>query len=108
MSSTNKMSNEQYIDYVREELLKSQRMCVYLQLENLLKEVTIRKLTAELKGLPSIKASQAIGQEMLDAMSRRRADALERHRIEYEYRIGTSNAIELSDVTNEGFDEIDE
>ena len=108
------MSDE--LERLREELDRTRRVCDDLRADNLRKEDTIRKLTAELKASFRGYIYDAVVEEGgakiyrreidTELLKRRRADALERHRIEYENRVGTANGINSS-RTDEGYDELD-
>ena len=96
------MSEEFTGDRLREELKKSQSKCAELETEILRKDETIRKLTEELKVTQSLSyAMHRVRDMTLQERVRRRRDALDRIRIEYENRVGYE-----SDDSN-GDDEID-
>ena len=96
------MSDEFTADRLREELKKSQSKCAELETEILRKDETIRKLTEELKVTQSLSyAMHRVRDMTLEERVKRRKDALERIRIEYENRVGHE-----SDDSN-GDDEID-
>lgn len=110
------MSGE--IDRIREELEKTRRICDDLRADNLLKEEKIRKLTMELKAADTTckyfytgtighhGAGQIYRRELdMDFLRIKRAEALERYRLEYENR-GTANQI-ASKRQDEGYDELD-
>ena len=102
------------LDRLREELDKMRRICDELRAENLRKEETIREL--QLRTSTRKYAYDAVIGEDGGKIYRRemdtgilmakRAGALERYRIEYENRAGTSNRI-TSNQSVEGYDEID-
>lgn len=105
------------IDRLEEELEKFRRECEDLRADNLRKEETIQKLTEELKASSRSKyvydavEEGGVGKTYrweMDpwVLKKRRAEALERHRIEYENRAGVANSTESSQ-SDEGYDEID-
>ena len=96
------MSEEFTADSLREELKKSQSKCAELETEILRKDETIRKLTAELKAFQTCDAHR-VRDMTLQERVRRRKEALERHRLEYEMRVGYQT--DLCDPS--GDDEID-
>jgi len=108
------MSGE--LERLGEELDRTRRVCDDLRADNLRKEDTIRKLMAELKASSRGYIYDAVIAEGgakiyrreidIELLKRRRADALERHRIEYENRVGTANRIDSS-RTDVGYDELD-
>ena len=93
------MSKEFTVDRLEEELKKSQSKCAELETEILRKDDAIRKLTAELA------EARRQGYSSLEERIRRRREALEICRIEYENRVGCQT--HLCDTNNEGDDEID-
>ena len=97
------MAEEFTADRLREELKKSQSKCAELETEILRKEETIRKLTAELKVTQTFCAMHRVRDMTLEERVKRRQEALERIRIEYENRAG--HRIDLDDTN--GDDEID-
>src|SRR5437867_13346416 len=97
------MAEELTADGLRGELEKSQSKCTELETEILRKDETIRKLTAELAASQTIRLIHRVGDMTLEQLIKKRTEALERHRIEYENCVGYQ--IDLSD--NEGDDEID-
>lgn len=80
----------------REQLDKAQKTCAELRIENLRYVEIIRKLTEELNASKSL----------ID-IPRKRAEALERYRLEYANRTESSGATDVEYLNNEGFDEID-
>ena len=86
-----------------------------LRADNLRKDETIQKLTAELKASSPRKyvydavlgeGGPKIFRWSLGSLKKRREEALERNRVEYENRVGISNVNESSQSDN-GCDEID-
>ena len=98
------MSDEHCIDCFREQLEKFQRTCAELRTDNLRKDVTIQKLATELQALQSSNAKHLIADGEENETPRKRAKAIERNRIDYENRVGTTYRTDLS---NTGGDEID-
>ena len=98
------LSDGHSIDCLREQLKKSQRTCAELRTDNLRKDVTIQKLATDLQALQSSNAEHLIADGEENVIPRKRAKAIERNRIEYENRVGTTYRTELS---NTGCDEID-
>src|SRR3989442_2186505 len=88
----------------REELKKLQLKCAELEDKILLKDETIRKLNFQLAAAQSFNATHRIRDATLQELIRRRKEALERHRLEYEKRV--RNLIDLHDASS-GDDEID-
>ena len=82
------MSDELTADRLREELKKWQSKCMELETEILRKDETIRKLTAELKVTQAFCAMHRARDMTLEERVKRRDDALDRIRIEYENRVG--------------------
>ena len=74
-----------------------------LETEILRKDETIRKLTAELAASQTFRAIHRVGDMTLKQLIKRRAEALERHRMEYVNRVGYQ--IDLSGKEDD--DEID-
>ena len=114
------MSEKYYFDRIREELDEIKTMCDNLRIENLRKEETIQKLTAELKSLMPPKSfvyDAVIENGVAKRLSwpndyaRRRFEALERNRIAYENqagnRIDSDKSTKDTEGDNEGYDEID-
>lgn len=121
-------SDEHSLSWFKEELEKFQRICANHQSDILRKDETLRKLVAELKKFPEswiglnvvydsvidedgIVRTNTIAveknrQEREKEIPIRRAAAIERNRIEYENRVGTS-VVDIDDINNEGYDEID-
>jgi len=106
------------IDRLEAELEKIRRECDDLRADNLRKDETIQRLTAELKASSPRKYvyDAVLGEggpkiyrwEMdPESLKKRRAEALERKRIEYENRVGISNQNETNQ-SDDGYDEIDE
>ena len=106
------------IDRLEVELEKIRRECDDLRADNLRKDETIQRLTAELKASSPRKYvyDAVLGEggpkiyrwEMdPESLKKRRAEALERKRIEYENRVGISNQNETNQ-SDDGYDEIDE
>ena len=104
------------LDRLEEELQNTRRICDELREENERKEKTIQKLTAELKASSRKYVYDAVigdggakiyrWEKNPEVLKKRREDALERHRIEYENRFGAANQDE-SCQSDEGYDEID-
>src|SRR5437867_2550055 len=102
------MSSERGITELREELKKLQKKYVELQTENASKEETNRKLTEDLKASKSYDVTWGHVVDMtLEGLARRRARALDRHRLEYENRVEHSETIMLNQGDDECYDEID-
>ena len=97
------MVEELTADGLRGELKKSQSKCVELEADILRKDETIRKLTEELATSQTFRVIHRVGDMTLEQLIKKRTEALERHRIEYENRVGYQ--IDLYD--NEGDKEID-
>ena len=106
------------IDRLEEELKKIRGECDDLRANNLRKDETIQRLTAELKASSTRKYvyDAVLGEggpkryrwEMdAESLKNRREEALERNRIEYENRVGISNQNETNQ-SEDGYDEIDE
>ena len=105
---------------LEEEFEKIRKMCDDLRLENLRKEETIEKLSAELKSARRNSATPYVYDAVIEdgvvkryswkidheALMKRRQEALERHRIEYENRVGATSQIEKSD-DRDCYDELD-
>ena len=103
---------------LREELDKTRRLCDDLREDNLYKEERIRELTAQLKEASSFPPRKyvydaVIGEDGakifrwdLGSLKERRDEALERHRIAYEKRVGAASRSDSSQP-DEGYDEID-
>ncbi len=87
------------MDEIREELVTSRQKCAGLQTEILHKDDTILRLTSE------VNASQSINR--LHDIARKRAEAIESNRIEYENRSRTTYQPDLRYLNIEGYDEID-
>ena len=104
-----------------EELERCRKMCESLRLENVHKEETIAKLKGELKSARINSATPYVYDAVIDengvvkryswkidheALMKRRREALERHRLEYENRVG---ATEKTEPEPEGdcYDELD-
>lgn len=103
-----------------EELEKVRKMCESLRLENIHKEETIGKLKGELKSAQINSATPYVYDAVIEdgvvkryswkidheTLMKRRKEALERHRIEYENRVGATAQTDHSD--NDGYnDELD-
>ena len=105
------MTSERDIDELREELKKLQKKYVELQTENIGKEETIRKLTEDLKASKAFDVTWSrVVDKTLEGLARRRARALDRHRLEYENRVEQSETIMLNQGDgddDECYDEID-
>ena len=96
------MSEEFTVDRLREELTKLQLKYSELETEILRKDEKIRNLTAELAASQTLSyAMHRVRDMTLQERVQRRKEALERHRIEYENRVGH----EIDDTN--GDDEID-
>jgi hypothetical protein len=65
------------LDKFREELVKSRRTCAAIQIDNLRKEETIRKLTEELKASQSSNASHFTVEVSLNVVPGKRADTIQ-------------------------------
>ncbi len=99
-------------DSAKQQLENSQRKCAELMTVNLRQDETIRKLTAELRASQSFIATRVIMDHFvpnfaLNEIPRRRSEAIERNRIEYENRVGAASQSDLSHLINAGYDEID-
>ena len=103
------------IDRLEEKLESIRREMDDLRADNLRKDETIQKLTAELKASsPRKHVYDAVLGEggpkllrwSLKSLKKRRTEALERNRVQYENRVGISNVNESSQSDN-GCDETD-
>jgi hypothetical protein len=92
---------------ISEDLAQSRKTCDEFQKEILVKDETINKLSAKLKALQLPTAPPLITVEVLNEIPRKRAEATERCRIEYENRVGITDPIDFSSFDNIGYDEID-
>ena len=113
------MSEE--VTRLRELFEKYRKLCDDLRLEIIRRDETIKKLKEDLEG--SLKRGAACS-KVYDAvitggwgkkyewvidndfLMNKRTEALERHRIEYENRVGASQQVDL-DQSDEGYDEVD-
>lgn len=111
------MSKE--LDTLKEELEKYRLTCDELRADNLSKQETVEKLTSELKASSSTTCKYAYDAVIGDDgpkryrwelnsgnLKNKREEALERHRMEYENRVGTVNR-SASNRSDEGYDEVD-
>ena len=73
------------------------------------KDEIIQKLTVELHALRLSSASPFIGEDGLNEIPRKRAEAIERNRIEYESRVETTYQPDFINCDDDdvGFDEVD-
>lgn len=100
-------SRDQSLDWYKAEVDRLQKLCNQLQQDNVLKDAEIYALKAAAANKLS---EQAV--ESIEAFQGRRAEALDRHRREYENVHGVMESAMESDVNilqanGEGFDEID-
>ena len=101
---------------LRGELDETRRLCDDLRVDNLRKEERILELTTQLKASSSSRkyvydgvigeAGPKIFRWDLTSLKERRNEAIERHRIEYEKRVGTASRSD-SIRPDEGYDEFD-
>jgi len=101
-------------DHLREKLEKTLRQCDDLIAENLCKEERIQEVMAQLKSSSRGHVYDAVigddGAKIfrldMGSLKKRRDKALERHRIEYENRMGTAHPSASSQPAG-GYDEVD-
>ena len=106
---------------LRELFEKYRKLCEGLRLEIMHKDETIQKLTSELEAsrIRSAACSKVYDAVIVGGMGKKyewlidndflmnkRREALERHRIEYENRVGTTQQVD-SNHSDEGYDEVD-
>ncbi len=111
------IDHKRFSDWVEEQLDKALSKCVGLMIENLRKDEAIRKLTAQLNASQSFITTHTITGDLLadfvsNEIPRRRAEAIERNRIEHENRVGAAAAAaayqaDFNHLSDEGYDEID-
>src|SRR2546425_1119310 len=97
------MLEELTVDRLAEELKKWKSKCEELKTEILQKDESIQKLKTELKVTQALCARHHVRDMTAEERVKRRKDALEKIRIEYENRVG--HMFDLSEVN--GDDEID-
>ena len=102
------MSSEQIVYKLKEELETLQKKCEQLKQENLTKEETIRKLTGQLQTAQTFGNTwDRVVDMTLEGLARRRGQALERYRVEYESRMKETEAVDKKQEEGEDYDEID-